>query len=385
MKRIVVAVTNDLVTDQRVDRSCQALAEAGWQVTLIGRRLPDSPPLPRRVYAMTRMRLVMRRSALFYAEYNLRLLLRLLTMPADVIMANDTDTLPACCLAARLRKLKLVFDAHELFPDVPELAAKPTVRRVWRAVERWALPHVDAAMTVSQSVANEYHQRYGIEMEVVRNVPETDHYNGNTFDDKSKFDFQHPTLLYQGAVNVGRGVRELVDVIELLPQCRLVVAGDGDLLKSMQRYAEGLKWSERIEFLGRVEPQRLHRLTSQATLGFCLLEDLGLNYRYSLPNRVADFAQAGVPLLATEFTEIGAVLREYGTGTLTEACLSIKEGEEYHNYLLRLSAAINEALDYWASMPLQERQDRFARASKELCWNSEKHKLLRSLAKLVLD
>ena len=69
MSRIIIAVTNDLATDQRVDRTCRALAEEGWRVTLVGRRLHGSPALAPRPYGTRRMRLLFRRSALFYAEY----------------------------------------------------------------------------------------------------------------------------------------------------------------------------------------------------------------------------------------------------------------------------------------------------------------------------
>ena len=113
-KRIIMAVTNDLLTDQRVDRSCRALQEAGYEVTLVGRKLPTSEALEARNYRCVRMRLMFRRSAAFYAEYNLRLLIRLLVMPADAFYANDSDTLLACRLAAGLRRKKLFFDAHEL-------------------------------------------------------------------------------------------------------------------------------------------------------------------------------------------------------------------------------------------------------------------------------
>ncbi len=383
---IIVAVTNDLVTDQRVDRTCRALAADGWRVTLVGRRLPHSPELAPRGYAVHRMRLLFRRSAAFYAEYNIRLFLLLLFSRADAVFSNDTDTLAACCLAARLRCKPLYYDAHELFPDVPELQGRPRVQNVWKWIERKTLPHVTQAFTVSQSVADEYRRRYGIDMTVIRNVP----------DRISNFEFRisnlkitqtikqssnqaFSTLLYQGVVNIGRGIREMIDVLPLLPDCRLVVAGDGDLLEQMKAYAAALPWHDRVEFLGRVQPDRLRALTSQATLGLCLLEDLGLNYRYSLPNRIADFAQAGVPVLATDFPEIRRVIEEYGTGTLVEPLPADKEGEVYRQYLARLAEAVRAALRHWRDMPEQEYRRRFARAADELNWQHEQKKLLAAM------
>ena len=201
--------------------------------------------------------------------------------------------------------------------------------------------------------------------------------------DNSHSTFNCRLVLYQGAVNVGRGVRELVDVMGRLPQCKLVVAGDGDLLESLRGYAATLPWRERITFLGRVRPEELHQLTQQAGLGLCLLEDLGLSYRCALPNRVGDFAQAGVPLVATGFEEIRRVVEEYGIGTLTEACPTAKEGEEYEQYLDRLADTIATTLQQWQTMPQEERDSRFARARGELCWESEKKTLLEKIDAII--
>lgn len=367
-KRIYMAVTNDLVTDQRVDRACRALGEAGYKVTLVGRLLPRSGPVGERPYRTRRMRLFFRRSALFYAEYNLRLLGLLLCAPADAFYANDSDTLPACAWAARLRRKRLVFDAHELFPDVPELVDKPRVRAVWRWVERRCLPRADAAVTVSQCVADEYRRRYGTEMAVVRNLPLRAAAPAAVADSG--------LLLYQGAVNVGRGVRELIDAMQHLDTCRLVVAGDGDLLPELRRYAAGLPWGGRIEFLGRTDSDELRRITPSAALGFCLLEDLGLSYRYALPNRIGDFVQARVPIYATGFPEIAHLTEAYGTGTLADPCPREKSGPAYQAYVARLAEGIRHALDCWQAMEPAERARRFDRAAAELCWENEKKRLL---------
>lgn len=372
---IVVAVTNDLVTDQRVGRTCGALAEAGYRVTLVGRRLPWSGDPGPRPYRTERMRLLFRRKAVFYAEYNLRLWLKLMVKQADAFYANDTDTLLACCWAARLRRKRLLFDAHELFPEVPELVTKPHVRAVWKWVERRCLPYVDEAFCVCRSVADEYERRYGVPMKVMRNVPDW-HPAAEPLPAEKNNGY---TILYQGAVNVGRGVREVVDALEFLPNCRFVVAGDGDELEAMRRYVGTLSWKDRITLLGRVEPEQLHCLTVTADLGICLLEDRGLNYRFSLPNRIADFAMAGVPILATDFPEIHRVLEEYGTGTLTEPCPAEKSGKAYQSYIHRLADTLRQTLYHWAEMPKEEKASRFKRAGEELCWEREKNILVKAV------
>ncbi len=375
-------MTNDLVTDQRVARTCHALVEAGYRVTLIGRRLRHSPALKQMTCETIRMRLLFKRSALFYAEYNLRLWLLLLRLRPDAVWANDTDTLAACTLASRMMAKPLIFDAHELFPEVPELVNRPRIRAVWQWIERVCLPHVRVAYTVCQSVADEYKRRYGISMTVVRNLPETHPCNPSSTNAQYT-ELPHSHLLYQGAVNVGRGVREAMDALEWLPDCHLTIAGDGDIKEQLQSYSQTLPWKERIDFVGRVEPDKLHAMTRNAHLGLCLMEDLGLNYRYSLPNRVGDFIQAGVPLLATDFPEIARVTNEYGTGTLVGPCPRVKEGEDYHQYVLHLARQIADTLDFWRNLPPAERQARFARARAELCWEKEKINFLKPLDAII--
>lgn len=109
-QRAIVSVTNDLVTDNRVHRTCMALVELGYEVMLIGRKLPGSVALDR-PYRTKRMQLLFNRGPLFYAEYNLRLFFLLLFAKADLLLANDLDTLLANYLAKRGRKL--VYDSHE--------------------------------------------------------------------------------------------------------------------------------------------------------------------------------------------------------------------------------------------------------------------------------
>lgn len=369
--RVAVAVTNDLVTDQRVHRTCLALHEAGCQVSLFGRMLPESNAV-QRPYRCSRMRLLFRKTAFFYAEYNIRLFVKLLCCKFDVFYANDTDTLLACYLASAVKRKPLFFDAHELFTEVPELVNRPKVRSVWRRIEKCILPKVSAAVTVSNGVAKEYASRYGLKMSVVRNLPFR-----NVQPPSSAENNNVKTILYQGAVNEGRGVAWMIDAMEYLPHCRFLVVGNGDLYDSMVQYANSKAWSDRIEFLGRVEFEKLNQITMQAHLGLILLENKGLNYYYSFPNRVGDYAQACVPVLATDFPELRQVVAQYDLGTL------IAEPQRGECYPLTIANAVKATLDQYNWSDVNGRFAHFEKARRDLCWEVEKMQLLDSFRSIM--
>ncbi len=313
-RRAIVAVTNDLSTDNRVHRTCTVLRELGYTVLLVGRVLPGSAPLER-PYATQRMRLFFNKGALFYAEYNLRLFWLLLHSRSDLLVANDLDTLLANYLVATLRGKQLVYDSHEYFTEVPELVERPGVRRVWLAIERWIFPNLKHVITVNDSLANAYKDRYGIRPAVVRNIP----MHRDLGPLPSRADLGLPAdkfiLIMQGSgINVQRGAEEAVLAMKELPEAFLLLVGGGDAWPVLQKMvaAEGLE--ERVRLISRMPYEQMMHYTRNADLGLSLDKDTNLNYRFSLPNKLFDYFRAHIPVLATDLPEVAAIVRRYDAG-----------------------------------------------------------------------
>jgi glycosyltransferase involved in cell wall biosynthesis len=311
MKRIIISVTNDISTDRRVLKVAHSCLNHGYDVWLIGRKLTNSLPL-QLPFRFKRKRLIFKRSALFYAEYNIRLFFVLLFSKVDILLANDTDTLLANYLVSKIRNKKLVFDAHEIFPEVPELAHRPKVKKIWGKIEDWIFPHLKHCYTVCQSVADYYNNKYPINMKVVRNVP----YFSIPFTEKLLDYSGKKIILYQGALNTGRGLEWVIDAMPQVENAVLVIIGDGDIAKELKEQVNRLQLNEKVFFFGRISGSELHKYTPSADLGLCLLENRGLNYYYSLPNRIFDYLHAGVPVLATDFPEISNIVKTHNTGIL---------------------------------------------------------------------
>jgi glycosyltransferase involved in cell wall biosynthesis len=229
VQKAFVCVTNDLATDQRVHKSCMALQQCGFEVLEYGRLLPGSLPL-QRPYRTLRVKHFFNRGPLFYAEYNIRLFLRLIFSRFDLVFANDPDTLSAAFIAAKIRNKKIIYDTHEYFTETPELTSRPRVQKIWKSIEKLFLPKLNTIITVNDSIAKLYQQNYGQKLHVVRNIPAN-----FTAENKSRKQLGLPDdkkiLIIQGAgINIDRGAEEACEAMKLLDGFVLLIAGSGDVI-----------------------------------------------------------------------------------------------------------------------------------------------------------
>lgn len=315
-KRIIVSVTNDLVADNRVHKVCTSLLKMGFDVLLIGRKLPGSLPVGGRNYHTKRFRLLFRKGPLFYTCFNFRLFLFLLFSRFNILLSNDLDTLTANFLVSQLRRKPLVYDSHEYFTEVPELVSRPRVQRVWQWLEERMLPKLKTAYTVCDSIATAYREKYGTPFQVVRNVPFAKRFMPAKPEEANK---KEKVILYQGAVNVHRGLEQVILAMKYLEGARLVIAGDGDIKPQLESLVQQEGLENKVEFTGRLTIGNLAEITPTADLGLSVEEDVGLNYRFALPNKLFDYIQAEVPVLVTDLPEMAAIVRHYEIGEITKS------------------------------------------------------------------
>ncbi len=315
-QRAIVSVTNDLATDNRVRRTCDVLSGLGYEVLLVGRKLPGSLPLDR-PYRIKRRRLLFNKGPLFYAEYNLRLFLLLLFSKATLFLSNDLDTLLPNYLAASIRGKKLVYDTHEFYTEVPELVDRPKVRAVWLAIERRIFPKLHTVITVNRSIANAYAERYGNKVHVVRNIPSARDLGPLPSREELDLPKGKHILVMQGAgINVHRGAEEAVLAMRELPECLLLIIGGGDAWPGLEKMVGEHDLQDRVRLMGKMPYERMMAYTRNADLGLTLDKDTNLNYRFSLPNKLFDYLHAGIPVLATDLPEVAGIVREFDCGVV---------------------------------------------------------------------
>ena len=364
-RRVIISVVSDLVTDQRVHRTALALHSKGLIVTLVGRKMRSSLQIPERPYQTKRFKLGFETGPLFYAFYNIRLFFFLLFSKADIFVTNDLDTLLPNFIISRLKKSVLFYDSHEYFTEVPELVARPHIRNFWLSIEKFVFPKLKNVFTVNESIASIYTEKYKVPVSVVRNLP---------FRSVSKFSsvtrdglglpIDKKIFLFQGAgINIDRGAEEAIEAIAKTENAALLFIGGGDVLSQLKEKVKAMKIADKVFFLPKQPMEILYQYTSLADFGLTLDKDTNLNYRFSLPNKLFDYIQAGLPVLASDLPEVRKIIDQYKIGkiapstSVTDIAATMKQMiSDDHQFVL------------W--------KENLKIAASELCWENEEKKLL---------
>jgi len=315
-KKVIVSVTNDLVTDQRVKKVCGTLGEMGFDILLVGRRLRNSPKMDVRPYQVKRMKLLFTQGPFFYLEYQIRLFVLLLFRKVDILYSNDLDTLLPNFLVSKIKKPVLIFDSHEYFTGLPELNSHPIKRGIWKRLERFIFPRLKYVFTVTDSIADIFESEYGNRPWVVRNVAEM---RGlDLVPDRKALGLPETKkiIILQGAgINMDKGAEELVEAMQFVPEnMLLLIVGGGDVIEILKQKVHDSKLEEKVVFKPRLPYDALMAHTVAADLGVSLEKDTNINYRYSLPNKLFDYIHAGIPVLASGLVEIKKLVEKYDIG-----------------------------------------------------------------------
>ena len=226
--------------------------------------------------------------------------------PAHVYHAHDLNTLPVAAALARATGARLVFDAHELYPEL--ITISPRERFVWRIAERWLVRRADRVLTVCQSIAEEIERRSRVPRPlIVHNCPRVG--NGVTPRRSSlarKLDLavDRRIVLYQGGFAPNRGLSELVAASAWFDDALLVLMGWGRIEEELRRQVGIDRLDGRVLFTKPVPAGELLEYTAGADVGVIPYLPVGLNNRYSTPNKLFEYMAAGVPVVASRLPEL---------------------------------------------------------------------------------
>ncbi|MDI6901117.1 MAG: glycosyltransferase family 4 protein [Anaerosomatales bacterium] len=327
MSHIVMIVHNDMRGDPRTAKEAKTLACSGHSVVVLALSGPDVAPIEHRdgytikrvalastasirrpVQKLTQMR---RRRRALYASA--------VAEAPDIVHCKDTDTLLAGTSAAAKTGARLVYDAHELFPDMLAGHGRSSraVQAYWRWVEARLIPRADLVITVNESRAHILNERYGVQPLTVLNTPElVPLASRRVLREVAGISAADVIVLYQGGLIGGRALTRLMEAFSTTEGAVLVVEGDGPEMGAMRQVAEASGCSNRVRFMGWVPTESLHDHACGADIGVVIYENTSLNNYHAAPNKLYSYLMAGLPIVSSDFPGLRDVVVSADVGTV---------------------------------------------------------------------
>jgi glycosyltransferase involved in cell wall biosynthesis len=235
---------------------------------------------------------------------------------ADIYHAVDLDVLSGAYWAVKKTGGRLIYEARELYTELEPLRGRESVKAIWRGLEKRLIGRADKVITINESLARELCERYGIEKPaIIRNVAKTVR-NLRPVNLYKEFSIPEnfKIILYQGVLREGQGLFYQLEIMRYLNDCVMLFLGSGPIEKKIKERSVEYGIENRIILAGRVSPDELMNYTASADAGLLLMEDVALNNRLALPQKLFQYLVAGIPQIVSPMPEISGFVKEENTG-----------------------------------------------------------------------
>lgn len=333
----------------------------GYEILLIGRKSERIFSLKDLPFKVVRFSNPFSKGPLMYLVFNLQLFFYLLFKRADVLWANDLDTLLPNLAISKLKKIKIVYDSHEYFTAS---VYKTGSRRIWESLENRLFPQLKNVITVNNSIKKIYEDKYCVPVIVLRNVPFKK--LESSIQKEASLPADKKRLVIQGmGINEHRGAEEAILAMQFLPSdFNLYFIGSGTILWKLKHMVEDLKLSSKVIFIDPLPYNEMMDYTRQCFLGLIFEKiDVSDEHLFALPNKFFDYIHAGIPVLASNVVEMKTLMEKYNIGSF----INNFEPKEIAAKIMEI-ADNKEEYDLW--------QQNTSLAAAELNWENEEKILI---------
>lgn len=317
----------DVRNDLRIRKEAQSIAR-DHDVTIVS-NIESLPPGPLEDRGLSIINVRMRsrklpKAPVFWAVKYIEFLLRAVAAArrtrADVYHGHDiTGSLPAL-LAARLTRSKFIYDAHELEADRAGFVEKTWwLRRMQLFCLRNVLRRADLVICANELRAEIMLKEYGVSVlpTPILNVTPRDGLPGgaDVTGAVKAYDFTGKrVVLYQGTLARGRGLEYVVAALPHVDDnVVLMIVGHGSTTEIVEQ-AERDGTRNRIILVGGVPADALVSYMERADVGVAIYQNTCRNNYYCAPNKIYEYASAGLPVAGSDFPGVRQIVLGRGIG-----------------------------------------------------------------------
>ena len=327
-RKVIMLLSNEFAPDPRVYNEAQALVENGFDIRIIawdrkkaGSKFEnyDGMNVERLQITSTYGGGIKQLPQMFH--FWLAAFQRILASNFNLVHCHDFDTLMPGFFAGKLRGKKVIFDAHESYADMLLVSSTSQIAsRLIRLTERFLIRHVDALITVGETLRQEYVKLGAKKNYLVGNWKRPTDFEfpiDKIQSERERLGIAHRfAVSYIGRLNNDRPVLQLIEAVKQnSDSVFLILAGAGTLEDRIVRTIRGC---ENIRFLGFLSPKDVSLYTAISDVVYYGMYLDNANAKFSAPNKLFEALAAGKAVITTNIGEVGKIVKEEGCGIVLD-------------------------------------------------------------------
>jgi len=352
-KRALMLLSNEFRPDPRVAKEARALSAAGFEVSVLAWNRAQKAP-HREMYHHTSIERVTTGKvrgplslALNYPLCFLAALSAALRQPIDAVHSHDFDTLLLGVVVSRIKRIPLVYDAHEHYAMMVATDLPKPLTQLMDRLEAILVRRAALVIAANEKIAEYLRPHVRGRLTVVSNCIDLPEMTASVARSEGRL-----KIFYAGALEPLRFIEECADAVRKRDDCMLSVAGQGRLEEDMERRA-----GEKVAFLGYLDyPEMLNRM-SRCHVVLCLMDPSNENNRIGTPNKLYEGMALGIPLLTSRRTLAGDIVEREGCGLAIDwseesfnDAVSVLKDDETRAKMGRAGRKAAESKYNWAAM-----------------------------------
>ena len=376
---ILMVVLSSVNPDVRVEKEARYLANKGHKVTVIGTNASGNLAREESRDGYTIIRVPSKKKLFFkYFEFwkNIREVVK--DQKFDIIHLHDLNVLPLYSKLKKNTKIT-IYDSHENFPE--QMSETYGFLGLWgySMVERFYVKRVQGIVTAGITYSENLERKYNVKSTWIANYPskidvEKAHEKiiPKQFQDKTRFRVVHFGVMYHNL-----GYDKTVEAVKILSnqlkpnQIEFLVMGSGSSLEPMKQLIKQFNLEEYFTITGWMNYHEALSIMRSCDIGLILFQP-GKNNYLRIPNRLYEYASAGIPFIGSNFEglkrsiqsreEMGILIDPTSPENLVNAILEVYSDKKKLDKMKQIAAeAYKEQFNWESEIPkiIQSYQEAF--------------------------
>ena len=261
----------------------------------------------------------------------------------DYVHCHDISTLLVGVYLKKKYGIKLIYDAHEIYEEAVGVGKGVSI--FYKLTHWFSQRYIDGFITINKSFCDVYKSKYPMLPKATLVMNATVVFENIVYDGRlheaSKLPIDNKIILFQGGFSRRRGIERLLEASKYIEDgWSLVFMGWGPLEPMISKFQTS--YPGKVCMIGPAPQAELPLWTSGAYIGVIPYEDYGMNHLYCTPNKLWEYPNAGVPIVASPRIELERIITENNTGWIYDEGLN---AAEFAKFLTSLDSERGEKVE----------------------------------------